>query len=187
MNEGIIASRYASAFLQLVRETGSGERVVPQVETLLKAFSEVPGLKAAVTDQAAISPSRKMSLLEAALGESPMEEDLRRFINLLITNKRIGLVADAFRSFILAYYRSKGIRRGVLKVAAVSEGTAGLVSRLKELLESDGCTLEVEVREDPGLIGGFVFDLEDSILDASVAHQLAKIRKHYVEHNRLLI
>lgn len=187
MNEGIIASRYAAAFLQLVRETGSGERTVSQVETLIRAFSEVPGLKAAVTDQAAVSPSRKIVLLEAALGESPMEEDLRRFINLLITNKRIGLVADAFRSFVLTYYRSIGVRKGVLKVAAVNEGTQNLVSDLRKLLESDGITLEIEVREDPGLIGGFVFDLDDSILDASVAHQLAKIRKHYVEHNRLLI
>lgn len=187
MNEGIIASRYAKAFLQLVQETGSGERVVPQVEALNKAFAEVPGFKAAVTDQAALSSSRRIALLEAALGESRMEEDLRRFINLLITNKRIGLVADAFRSFVLAYYRSKGVRKGVLKVSAVNDGTQGLVSDLRKLLESDGVTLEIEVREDPGLIGGFVFDLEDSILDASVAHQLAMIRKHYVEHNRLLI
>ena len=35
MNEGIIASRYAGAFLQLVLEHGSGASVVPQALSLI--------------------------------------------------------------------------------------------------------------------------------------------------------
>ena len=40
---------------------------------------------------------------------------------------------------------------------------------------------------DPDLVGGFVFDLEDYLLDASVRHQLDLIREQFIEKNRRII
>ena len=42
MNEGIIASRYAGAFLQLVLEHGSGASVVPQARAMLRLVERLP-------------------------------------------------------------------------------------------------------------------------------------------------
>ena len=44
-----------------------------------------------------------------------------------------------------------------------------------------------EVEVDPNLIGGFVLDLDEFLMDASVKHQLDQIREQFIERNRRII
>ena len=67
MNTGMIASRYATALLGLVDETGSSEKVLSQVQAILKALVSVPDLRRAVEDRAGVPGSRKISLLETVV------------------------------------------------------------------------------------------------------------------------
>ncbi len=69
MNTGIIASRYAEALLKLVDETGGGEAVIVQVQHLCEVLDNIPDLRRALVDVAAVSADRKVSLLEASLPE----------------------------------------------------------------------------------------------------------------------
>ena len=62
MNTGIIASRYAAALLRYTQETGGGERVCAQVRRLLDHPDQDPG---------------------------PLEPELERFIQLLVSNGRL--------------------------------------------------------------------------------------------------
>ena len=95
---------------------------------------------------------------------------------------------EALRSFLSEYYKHEGIRCGVLTVARADESLPVLEARLRTLVQNEfGCTLELETREDPSIVGGFVFSLEDYLLDASVRRKLDVIRKRYVENNRRLI
>ena len=71
MNTGIIASRYATALLKLVDETGGGEAVVSQVEILSNALDAMPDLRRAIGDSRTVPPESKVSLFEAVLGEMP--------------------------------------------------------------------------------------------------------------------
>ena len=40
---------------------------------------------------------------------------------------------------------------------------------------------------DPSLIGGFVFDIDDAIIDKSVSRQLELIREQFIEKNRRIV
>ena len=206
MNTGIIATRYATALLKLVEETGSGELVAAQVQVIEKALDEVPDFRRAVVDPA-VSVVRKISLFEAALKDS-MAQELRKFLELLIRNGRIGDVRLIFTTFINEYYRSRHIKRARLVVADSAlldpeptpsdpvpvEGSLrqaqrpALESRLRELIGKEtGCELLLETKVDPSLIGGFVFEVEDMILDASVSRQLDFIRRQFIEKNRRIV
>ena len=44
-----------------------------------------------------------------------------------------------------------------------------------------------EVTVDPSLVGGFVLDLDDYLLDASVKRQLDLIREQFIERNRRIV
>jgi F0F1-type ATP synthase, delta subunit (mitochondrial oligomycin sensitivity protein) len=188
MNAGIIASRYAAALLMLVQETGSGDVVVRQVLALQKALLSVQGLSQAIGDSTEVSTERKLALFEACLGDEAMAPDLRKFLSLLIRKGRINDASLVFSSFVSAYYKSKGIKRGRLVVPKKGEGIGDLVARLERLVQdSTGSTLELEVDEDPSIIGGFVFEMEDNLLDASVSHQLDLIRRQFVERNRRIV
>lgn len=206
MNTGIIATRYATALLKLVEETGSGELVAAQVQVIEKALDEVPDFRRAVDDPA-VAAVQKISLFEASLKDS-MALELHKFLELLIRNGRIGDVRLVLTTFVTEYYRSRHIKRARLVVADPAlldpeptpsdpvpvEGSLrqaqrpALESRLRELIGKEtGCELLLETKVDPSLIGGFVFEVEDMILDASVSRQLDVIRHQFIEKNRRIV
>lgn len=188
MNTGIIATRYATALLKLVDETGSGSAVVDQVRIIEKALDELPDFRRAVDDPV-VAAVQKISLFEASLKDS-MAQELHKFLELLIRNGRIGDVRLIFTTFINEYYRSRHIKRARLVVAdsALLNLGSTLESRLRDLVEKQtGCELLLETKVDPSLIGGFVFEVEDMILDASVSRQLDFIRRQFIEKNRRIV
>lgn len=199
MNTGIIATRYATALLKLVEETGSGETVAAQVQAIEKALDEVPDFRRAVVDPA-VAAVQKISLFEASLKDS-MAQELHKFLELLIRNGRIGDVRLVLTTFVTEYYRSRHIKRARLVVADPAlldpvpvEGSLRqaqrltLESRLRDLIEKQtGCRLILKTEVNPSLIGGFVFEVEDTVLDASVSHQLDIIRRQFMEKNRRIV
>lgn len=206
MNTGIIATRYATALLKLVEETGSGELVAAQVQVIEKALDEVPDFRRAVDDPA-VAAVQKISLFEAALKDS-MAQELHKFLELLIRNGRIGDVRLVLTTFVTEYYRSRHIKRARLVVADPAlldpeptpsdpvpvEGSlrqaqrSALESRLRDLVEKQtGCRLILKTEVNPSLIGGFVFEVEDTVLDASVSRQLDFIRRQFIEKNRRIV
>lgn len=199
MNTGIIATRYATALLKLVEETGSGELVAAQVQVIEKALDEVPDFRRAVDDPA-VAAVRKISLFEASLKDS-MAQELHKFLELLIRNGRIGDVRLVLTTFVTEYYRSRHIKRARLVVAdpvlldpEPVEGSLrqaqrpALESRLRDLVEKQtGCRLILKTEVNPSLIGGFVFEVEDTVLDASVSRQLDFIRRQFIEKNRRIV
>lgn len=243
MNTGIIASRYATALLKLVDETGSGESVAAQVQVIEAALDASPDFRHAVADPA-VSTESKLGLFEAAVGA--LAPELRKFIQLLIRNGRIGDSRLVFTTFITEYYRTRHIKRARLVVAdgsllssaavvrqahqpaassvaefsSVAEpveaheepsdseplrlaGTLrqaqrpveqhqaeapSLESRLREVIESKtGCKLDLKTEVDPTLIGGFIFEVDDLLLDASVSRQIDIIRRQFIEKNRRIV
>ena len=174
MNTGIIATRYATALLKLVEETGSGELVAAQVQVIEKALDEVPDFRRAVDDPA-VAAVQKISLFEASLKDS-MAQELHKFLELLIRNGRIGDVRLVLTTFVTEYYRSRHIKRARLVVADPAlldpeptpsdpvpvEGSLrqaqrpALESRLRDLVEKQtGCRLILKTEVNPSLIGGF--------------------------------
>ncbi len=206
MNTGIIATRYATTLLKLVDETGSGDVVAAQVQVIEKALDEVPEFRRAVDDPA-VAAVQKISLFEASLKDS-MAQELHKFLELLIRNGRIGDVRLVLTTFVTEYYRSRHIKRARLVVADPAlldpeptpsdpvpvEGSLrqtqrpALESRLRDLVEKQtGCRLILKTEVNPSLIGGFVFEVEDTVLDASVSRQLDFIRRQFIEKNRRIV
>lgn len=144
----------------------------------------------------------------------PLVPELRKFISLLIRNGRIGDARLVFTTFITEYYRSRHIKRARLVVAdssllssaaepveAPEEASAqeslrqaqrpeasSLATRLREVIENQtGCKLLLKTEVDPALIGGFVFEVDDLLLDASVSRQIDIIRRQFIEKNRRIV
>ena len=126
----------------------------------------------------------------------------------MIRNGRIGDVRLVLTTFVTEYYRSRHIKRARLVVADPAlldpeptpsdpvpvEGPLrqaqrpALESRLRDLVEKQtGCRLILKTEVNPSLIGGFVFEVEDTVLDASVSRQLDFIRRQFIEKNRRIV
>ena len=62
-------------------------------------------------------------------------------------------------------------------VTAVPLGDGVTEMVRSRMQERSGCTVNVTAKVDPSIIGGFVFRMEDTLLDASVASQLRLLRR----------
>ena len=190
MSEGIIASRYAKALLKLVDETGNGEVVVRQVQELQEAMGSVPDLRRAVDDKETVSPEQKITLFETVIagkGET-LAPEIIKFINLMARNGRLSDIRFIFNSFVSLYYKSRGIVRGRLVFPASDSVSLDLEDRIRTMIESrTGKKLLLRTEVDESLIGGFLLEVEDQLLDASVSHQLELIKRQFVERNRRIV
>jgi F-type H+-transporting ATPase subunit delta len=185
VNDSIIRTRYADALVKYVQETGNGKSVCRQAEKLARILDEVPDLSRMIAAKDVVPAAKKRELLRAALGE-PMAPELDRFIDLLLANGRIGSLRMVLRDFGDRYRRSLGLRKARLKVAVPP--SEELLTRLKALVkERTGDEAVIEVVVDPDLIGGFVFDIDDAIIDKSVARKLELIRLQFIEKNRRIV
>ena len=186
MNRSIVITRYALALVKYCRETGQGEVVCSEAEALEKALHTVPELRRMVTAaDDVVSPFDKKKLLQTALGNR-MSQELSRFLTLLNKNSRMDLVEDILRDFVTIYRRGIGIRKAHLVTA--TEPSERLLRRLKALVkQKTGDDVIIEVEVDPSIIGGFVFDIDEYLLDASIKHQLDQIRQQFIEKNRRII
>ena len=185
MNDSIIRTRYADALVKYVRETGNGESVCAQAEKLAHVLGEVPDLSRMIAAKDVVPAAKKRELLHAALG-GPMAPELDRFIDLLLENGRIGALRFILLDFGERYRRSIGIRKAHLKVAVPP--SEDLLARLRALVkERTGDEALIDVEVDPDLIGGFVFDIDDALIDKSVARKLELIRLQFIEKNRRIV
>ena len=185
MNDSIIRTRYADALVKYVRETGNGESVCQQAEKLARVLREVPDLSRMIAAKDVVPNAKKRALLRTALGE-PLTPELMRFVNLLISNGRIGSLRFILLDFMDRYRRSLGLRKAHLKVAVPP--SEELLTRLAALVkERTGDEADIEVEVDPSLIGGFVFDIDDAMVDKSVARKLELIRLQFIEKNRRIV
>ena len=185
MNDSIIRTRYADALVKYVQETGNGESVCKQAEKLARVLRDVPDLSRMISAKDVVPNAKKRALLRTALGE-PLTPELMRFINLLLENGRIGSLRMILLDFTDRYRRSLGLRKAHLKVAVPP--SEELLARLAALVkERTGDEAVIEVEVDPSLIGGFVFDIDDAIIDKSVARKLELIKLQFIEKNRRIV
>lgn len=158
MNTGLISSRYAKALLMLTQESGRGEQVCKQIYHLLADPDHVP-------DQ--------------------LEPDIQKLVLLLEKNHRLEYLKFIFHSYIDLYYKSAGIVRAKLITAVPAPGLEDKICSL--ISGSTGCRIVLDTKTDPDIIGGFVLEIDDKLLDASVRRQLEIMHTRFVEKNTRLV
>lgn len=163
MDTGLIASRYAHALLLFAHEQHTETRV----------YEEAAALKRAMMS----GQEKDMTACVAQLSKT-----MQRFLALVIRNKRVPYLSAILYDYRVLYRKEKGITRAWLTTAAEDPELAG---KLETLMQLQGFT-EIDFRTEvnPDLIGGFVLQVEDKRLDASIATQLQTIRKEWEEKNR---
>ena len=159
MNTGIISQRYATAFLRYTQERGSAQRVCEQVRSLL---ADPHGF------------------------ESGLEEDLELFIAFLKRKSRMSEVRFILNSYVSLYYKSIGVMLATL-TSAREVDSATVQSLCKVLEEHFRCKVNMSFEVDPSLIGGFVVQVGDYLLDASVRNQIETIRRQFVVQNNRIV
>lgn len=172
-----LASRYAKSLIDLATEKGQLEAVyadMKYLQAVCKASKDfVNLLKSPI-----IKTDQKNSIVTAVTA-GKISELTASFNNLLVRKGRESDLPEIAFAFVDLYNEIKGIHRVKLTTAvAVSE-------ELKKSIESkikagQGLgTVELETAIDEKLIGGFVLEFNNNLVDASILRDLKDIKKQF--------
>ena len=163
--------RYAKAIIEYAQEKGLEDRLYQEFLTLSHSFCEQPGLREAL-DNPVITTKEKLALVcTAADGDGKSTREFVRFITLVLRNRREGYLQFISLMYLDLYRKLKHIGVGKLITAVpVNKETENRIRSAAEQIE-----------------GGFIFDVNDYRLDASVATQLKRVKQQFIDKNRRIV
>lgn len=172
-----LASRYAKSLLGLAVEKGQLEQVnndmlyLQQVNNSSKDFINL--LRSPV-----ISADKKQSIIDAVT-QGKIGELTAAFTRLLVNKGREGELPEIITAFIKQYKDEKGIY--TVKLTTATQVSDEVKNRIVEQVKntSDMKNIELETVVDPNIIGGFVLQAGDKLVDASIAYDLKEISRQF--------
>ena len=184
MNSGVIASRYAKVLLRYVQESGGGDKVYSQACVLGLRLMEIRQLRDFIENHGEISMERKMELLKSSLGEE-LAPEMIDFLRLVSLRRRMEFFSRMMYSFIAQYRIANNIKVGRVVTAAPVDG---LKERLEALFHKrTGADIQIHEKINPEILGGFIFEMDGHMLDASVETQFRRIRNQLIEKNNRIV
>lgn len=175
-----LAHRYAKSLIDLAIEKNQLEQVYADMKYLAavcKASSEfVNLLKSPV-----IKGDKKTAIL-AAVTNGKVADITASFNNLLINKGRESALPEVINAVIDQYNAIKGIHQVKLTTAVEVGNDIQQAITAKVAAEAGLGKVELETKVDDRLIGGFVLEFNNNLLDASVLRDLRDIKKQF-SHN----
>lgn len=174
MDTGLIASRYARALVEYAASRNEEVETYGEVRKLIGAFRSERTLRDVLLSPV-LAPAAKMDIVRR-LFDRPLGAALEGFLQLVLRHHREHYLEFMLHSYTELYKRRHNIRDALLVTASpVDAEFVGRVCRTAESRTHSEVHLRSEVR--PELIGGFVFRMDDVLIDASIAAQLRLLRR----------
>ena len=174
MDNGRISVRYARALFQLAQEQGCEDAVYDGLSRFARNYLLAIAKYNDVLADPIVTDSEKVKLLAMTTGE-PLHDLLKQFITFVVEQKRedkMLLIAMKF----MEMYREKHhiVSTQVTTATEMPEETYEHIQAF--IKQTFGADAEIEAHIDPKLIGGFILDIENTRMDASVAGQLNALK-----------
>ena len=175
-----LAARYAKSLIDLSTEKGQLEQVYADM-LYLQAVGKSSREFLNLLRSPVIKAGKKESILNAITKDKI--SDLTAAFNKLLLNKgRESDLPEIVTAFVEQYNSIKGIHK-VKITTAVPVGDDvinGLVNKVKASTGLEN--IEVEAKVDESLIGGFVLEFNNNLVDASILRDLRDVKKQFANN-----
>ncbi|MGI6718910.1 MAG: F0F1 ATP synthase subunit delta [Bacteroidales bacterium] len=184
MNVSLVSSRYADALLKYAMETGQDKIVYNEMKAIYNILLNNKDLQKALFNPF-VDDKQKRVLLITALGGT-LSDAGSRFINLLLKNNRMEKLKYICLKYRDLYLQQNNIYRGHL--TTVVEWSENEKEKLKDIvLQGHKGDIEFEYKVDKNILGGFIFEINNVRLDASVKTQIRQIRNELLDQNKRIV
>lgn len=184
MNEGLIAKRYAKALFEYAASRGEDKRLYERMRQLSRNLSAVPRIREFMLNPVLHREDKAKLIIDAAGGD--VEPSFARFVRLLLDNKREVLLQSVALSYMSLYRKEHRIT--VVWLVSAEPMPEFILERIRlDVERRTRGPVEMETRTDESIKGGFIFQIDDLRLDASVAGQLNSIKQQFLSRNRAII
>ncbi len=168
-----ITTPYAEAFLQVAESRNEVDEVVTQSKAILELWNQSVEFSDAMS-----SPVLEADAKKAVLEKIFANEVTPSFLNLLkllADRQRIGLLNSVLERLLELYREQRNIALATV-VSATSldeDQQSEILKTVQSLAGTDN--LELNLKVDPKLIGGFVVNVGSKVIDASLSGQVRRL------------
>lgn len=172
-----LASRYAKSLIDLAQEQGQLEVVYNDVlllQNIIKSNSEF-----AMILRSPIVSTDKKDKIVAAVTAGKVSALTSAFNRLLISKGREATLPEILTSFIQQYKNLKKIHTIKLTTAtAISDDLKNaIMAQIRKTSTIENIELETSI--DESIIGGFVLQAGDKMIDASISYDLKEVSRQF--------
>jgi F-type H+-transporting ATPase subunit delta len=172
-----LATRYAKSLIDLSIEKDQLEQVFADMQWLQAVCKSNPDF-VRVLKSPVITGDKKEKIIEAVT-QGRIGTITTAFIRLMIRKSRESYLPEVIPAFINQYKTHKNIYTIKLTtVTPVSEEMKNvIISQIRATSDMQNIELETVVNE--ALVGGFVLEAGDQLIDASIAYDLKNIARQF--------
>lgn len=172
------AQRYARALMEIAKEENAFDLVVGDIRTIAGAIAGSHDLRYLLASPVIDDRTKERVIRAVFAGRIGTVMD--RFISLLTLK---GRAAD-LHEIVIAFDALLDLERKIVSavVTVATEIGDDQKARIEaHVAEMSGQQIRAEYRIDPSIIGGFMARFGDTMVDASVRHQLERLRTAMIE------
>ncbi|MFM2205832.1 MAG: hypothetical protein RLZZ560_1227 [Cyanobacteriota bacterium] len=168
-----ITSPYAEAFLQVAESRKEVDQVVDQAKALLGLWQASPELRSAMASPVLEVEAKKAALEKLFSGQ--LTPSFLNLLKLLADRQRIGILDAVLERTLELHREQRNIALATVTsaTALTEEQQAELRKKVQAVAGTD--KLEINLKVDSDLIGGFVVKVGSKVIDASLAGQVRRL------------
>ena len=168
------AGRYATALLDLSKETKSLKTVEKDVKALKKLFASSETIQAMASNPV-FKIEDKVKAIMALCKSAKIGKTVSNFAGMAAQNRRAAEIPAMLKAFQEQLAKERGASKAV--VTSASKLSAAQLASLKtNLKKSLGKSVDIETNIDPDLLGGFVVQIGSRLFDSSLKTKLEGIK-----------
>lgn len=175
-----LATRYAKSLIELASEQKQLEAVhndMQYIQALCKASRDFTN----VLRSPIIKPDKKQAIVNAAI-DNNISTLTKAFVTLIIKKSREYFLPEIVTAFVEQYNTFKNIHAIKLTTAvAISEAVKhNIQQKIQQETALQNIQIEEAVEEE--LIGGFMLEFNNNLLDASILRDLKDVKKQFMQN-----
>ncbi len=175
MSSGSLARRYAKAMMEIGLADNSFKRIGKDVETMAKAIKDSDELTDLLSNPV-FPRSEREKIVVAILKRIGASLTVTNFSKLLLDRERMEILPDISRELSAMIDAQSG--QVTAQVTSAAPLNVMQQNELRTTLEQiSGKKVQIEVKEDPALLGGLIAKVGDLVYDGSLRTQLREIRR----------
>ena len=168
-----LTTPYAEAFLQVASSRNEVDQIIDQSKAVLELWNECPEFSQAMASPVLEVEAKKSALEKLFKGQ--VTPSFLNLLKLLADRQRIGLLNSVLERLLELYREQRNI--ALATVTSASPLNEDQQDELLKKIQSVAGTnnLELSLKVDPELIGGFVVNVGSKVIDASLAGQVRRL------------
>jgi F-type H+-transporting ATPase subunit delta len=169
-----IAERYVKALFDVAQSASATKQVEDDMQSLVTMLADSEDFRNFLINPLLSSETQGESML-AILAKMHVDQVTRQFIGMLVAQKRLAVLPEIAKQFIELAASARGEMSAEV-ISAVPLKAPEIAQIAEKLGKAYGRKMNIQVRQNPELLGGVIVKIGSQQLDSSLAGKMRRLK-----------